>query len=126
MSECPTYTTNELAYLGLDNAVSIIPYSDYSDRVNWDMSTTTRVDVSADLTTSVATGDDITADSTNDPTLVWYNQDADGVWQIHMKVGLFVGITAGEWKLRVSIVDAVNTNGVVIADDLLVTVVDIP
>ncbi len=123
------FLTNEQAYLGHDNPVSITPYSDYSTRENWDMITTTSVTVSADLVTSVATGDDIVMTSAANPTVVFFNQvDVDGVliWQIHMKVGMFVGIVAGTYKLRVIIIDPTNTNGLVVADDLLVDVVDVP
>jgi hypothetical protein len=123
------FNTNEQAYLGHDNPVSITPYSDYNDRTNWDMVATTKVVVSADLVSSTVTGDDIEMDSSANPTIISFNQVSVGgalEWQIHMVVGMFTGIVAGAYKLRVIIEDAVNTNGIVIADDLLVDVVDIP
>lgn len=126
MTECTEFTTAESVYLGYDNAVSIIPYSDYSEQINYDMTNVTIVTVSADLTSSVTTGDDVVTDSDAVPLVVWWNQDSGGVWQIHMKVGLFVGIAAGSYKLRVAITDPEHTNGLVIADDLLVDVVDVP
>ena len=121
-----TELSNEQTYLGHDNPVSIIPYSDFGERTNWDMVATTKVVVSADLTSSVVTGDDIEMNSTDDPTVISFNQDADSIWQIHMIVGMFTAIVAGEYKLRVIIEDATNTNGIVIADDLIVDVVEIP
>jgi len=126
MTECTLFSTPETLYLGHDNAVTIIPYSDYSVRTNYDMSNVTEVTSSADLTSSVATGDDITASSDDAPITIWWNQDADGVWQIHLKVGRYVGITAGSYKVRVIIVEPSYPNGIVIADDLLVDVVEIP
>ena len=126
MTVCTGYTNNEQAYLGHDNAVSIIPYSDYAARTNYDMTDVTLVEVSADLVTSAATGDDVAVDSDDFPAVVWWDQDADDVWQIHMKVGMFASIVAGEYKLRVVLTDPDYTNGIVIADDLLVDVVDIP
>jgi hypothetical protein len=48
------------------------------------------------------------------------------LWQIHMKVGLFVGIVAGSYKLRVIIINPDYTNGLVVADDLLVDVIEVP
>jgi hypothetical protein len=122
-------SSNEQAYLGHDNPVSITPYSDYNDRTNWDMVATIDVIVSADLVSSVATGDDIVMKSSANPTIISFNQVSVGgvlEWQIHMVVGMFTGIAAGEYKLRIIIEDAVNTNGIVITDDLLVDVVDIP
>jgi hypothetical protein len=125
-----TSTAVETVYLGHDNLVTITPYSDYSARINWDMSATTKVIASADLVTSVTTGDDITVNSVDDAALVTFGQvtnDAgDLEWRINMKVGLFTAIVAGAYKIRVIIEDPVNTVGVVIADDLLVTVVDVP
>jgi hypothetical protein len=126
MSTCDVYTTTETVYLGHDNAVSIIPYSDFPARTVFDMTAVTLVAVSADLITSLTTGDDVTTDSDDVPITVWWNQDADGIWQIHMKVGMFVGIAAGSYKLRVVITDPAYANGLVIADDLLVDVVDVP
>lgn len=121
------FTLTELVYLGHDNIVSIIPYSDYINRTNYDMTYVTEVTASADLLTSVATGDDITASSTDSPVTIWWGQvGADNEWQIHLKVGLFVGIAAGSYKIRVVIVDPDYPNGLVIADDLLVDVVDVP
>jgi hypothetical protein len=125
VNECEEYNAAELAYLGHDNALSIIPYSDYAERVNFDMSTTTEVTVSADLVTSLVTGDDVTASSGDAPVTVWWNLD-DELWQIHMKVGLFVGIVAGSYKLRVIIINPDYTNGLVVADDLLVDVIEVP
>lgn len=119
-------TSIETVYLGHDNVVSIIPYADVATRTNYIMDTVTEVTASADLVASVATGDDITASDADVPVTIWYDQDADGIWQIHLKVGLFVSMVAGAYKVRVVITDAVNTNGLVIADDLLVTVVDVP
>jgi hypothetical protein len=129
MTVSTEFSTTEQAYLGHDNPVSIIPYSNYSERTNWDMAATIDVIVSADLVSSVATGDDIVMKASVNPTIVFFNQVLIKkvlVWQIHMVVGMFTGIAAGEYKLRVIIEDAVNTNGIVIADDLLVTVVDVP
>jgi hypothetical protein len=126
MSECSEYITTTELYLGHDNSVSIVPYSNMTERINYDMTAVTSVTASADLVSSVATGDDITASSEDVPITVWWDQDADDIWVIHLKVGLFVSIVAGEYKLRVVIIDPAYPNGLVIADDLLVTIVDIP
>jgi hypothetical protein len=126
MSECSEYITTTELYLGHDNSVSIVPYSNMTERINYDMTAVTSVTASADLVSSVTTGDDITAASGDVPITIWWDQDADDIWVIHLKVGLFVSIVAGEYKLRVVIIDPAYPNGLVIADDLLVTIVDIP
>jgi hypothetical protein len=126
MSECSEYITTTELYLGHDNSVSIVPYSNMTERINYDMTAVTSVTASADLVSSVTTGDDVTASSADVPITVWWDQDADDIWVIHLKVGLFVSIVAGEYKLRVVIIDPAYPNGLVIADDLLVTIVDIP
>ena len=126
MSECLEYTTTTDLYIGYDNSVSIVPYSDITNRTNYDMTEVTEVTASADLVSSTAIGDDVTASSDDIPIIVWWDQDADNIWVIHLKVGLFIGISAGEYKVRVIIVEPDNPNGLVIADDLLVTIVDIP
>ena len=123
MALCSDFTTSEKVYVGYDNPVSIIPYSDYTDRVNWDMSNTTKVIVSADLTTSTVSGDAIVVDSAVSPTMVKFSQDAGSIWQIHMIIGMFPAIVSGAYTVRVIIYDPDNPNGVVIGDDLLVTVV---
>ena len=129
MSDCDTLPAEQV-YLGHDNVVSIIPYSDVSARTNFDMTAVTLVEASADLVSSTTTGDDITASSADSPVTIWWNlvttTTGEQEWQIHMKVGLFVGITAGSYKLRVIITDPDNLNGLVICDDLLVDVVDVP
>ena len=126
---CIGFTTSTEIYKGHDNVITIVPYSNMADMVNYDMTGVSEVTVSADLVDSVATGDDITASSTDFPVTVWYVQDIiDGetLWVINIKVGLFVGILAGEYKLRVVIIEPGAPNGLVIADDLLVTVVEVP
>lgn len=125
---CDFETTTEV-YIGHDNAVVVIPYSDITERINYDMTEVTEVTASADLTTSVIEGDDITASSADVPITVWWTQvDVAGTleWRIYLKVGLFVGITAGEYKVRIVIIDPTYSNGLVLADDLLVDVVDVP
>jgi len=97
-----------------------------TERINYDMTAVTSVTASADLVSSVTTGDDVTASSADVPITVWWDQDPDDIWVIHLKVGLFVGIVAGEYKVRVVIIDPAYPNGLVIADDLLVTIVDVP
>jgi len=124
MSDCGYQSVSEV-YLGHDNAVSVVPYSDIVDRVIYDMTNVTRVDASVDLLTSAATGDDITASSDDTPTTVWWDQNGTE-WRIHFKVGLFVGITPGDYKLRIVLFDPTHTNGLVLADDVQVRVVDIP
>lgn len=122
---CTEYETVSLTYLGHDNATIIIPYSDFSERVNYDMTSVTQVDVSADLTTSTSTGDDVTANSTDDTDVVWFN-NSSGEWRIYMRIGRISGITAGDYKVRVVITEVNTPNGVVVCDDLLVSVVDVP
>lgn len=126
MADCDAFTTTTELYLGHDNAVTIIPYSDLIAQENYNMAAVTAVTAAADLLTSVTTGDAIPASSVDNPVTISFDQDPDGVWQIHLKVGLFVGIVAGEYTVRVIIVDPTSPNGLVIADDLLVTIVDVP
>jgi len=123
---CEDYALVTKVYKGHDNPVIVVPYSDISERVFYDMTDVTSVDVSADLTSSVVTGDDISASSTDDPVTIWWANTSGSEWRIYIKVGMFVGIAAGSYKLRVVIFEPDFPNGIVIADDLLVDVVDIP
>lgn len=124
MSECG-YESVSSVYVGYDNAVTVVPYSDIVARTVYDMTLVTRVDASVDLLTSTTIGDAVTASSDDAPTTIWWEQ-VGTEWRINFKVGMFVGIVAGEYKLRIIIVDPTHTNGLVIADDILVTVVAAP
>lgn len=124
---CEDYELVTNAYLGHDNTVTIVPYSDLPERVLYDMAAVTEVQVSADLTTSVTTGDSIAASSDDVPITVWWEQiGTTDEWRVYMKVGLFPSISAGTYKLRVVFIEPTFTSGLVIADDLIVEVVDIP
>jgi len=120
-------------YLGRDNAVSVVPYSDVVALENYDMTDVTRVTADADLTSSVSVGDAVTGDSAVDADLVYWDQitndDGDLEWRIYCKVGLFTGIAAGEYTLRITIYDPDHPNGLVLPgteSSLIVTVVDLP
>lgn len=123
MSDC-NFESITNVYLGHDNAVSVIPYSDIVDRVIYDMTNVTRVDAGVDLITSTVTGDSITASSDDAPTTIWWEQ-VGTEWRIHFKVGLFTGITAGEYTLRIILFDPTHTNGLVLTDEVRVNVVDV-
>lgn len=126
MSECGYESVNTV-YTGHDNAVTVVPYADIRERTHYDMSTVTRVDASADLITSTTTGDDITASSNDVPTTIWWEQVGTTTeWRIHLKVGLFTGIAAGEYKLRIVLYDTTHTNGLVLTDETRVDVVGVP
>lgn len=124
MSDCG-YTTVSSVYVGYDNAVSVIPYSDIVERTIYDMTAVTRVDASIDLLTSTVQGDAITASSDDAPTTIWWEQ-VGTEWRIHLKVGLFVGVVAGDYKLRIILFDPTHTNGLVLTDDVQVEVVAAP
>jgi hypothetical protein len=128
MSTCDTaYETTTSLYLGYDNAVTLVPYSDIADRVYYDMTNVTLVTVIADSTDSTATGDGITALSTDDPQVISFSQVGTTTeWRINVKVGLFTGITAGTYKLRVIAAEPAHPNGLVLTDSVQVTIVDIP
>jgi len=117
-------------YLGHDNAVTVVPYSDITERTVYDMSVVTEVQASLDLLSSVSEGDDITASSNDAPITVWWEQvdvgTPDEEWRIHMKAGLFVGVTPGDYKLRIVLFDPPHTNGLVLTDSVQVTVVAVP
>lgn len=122
---CEDYSVVSLAYLGHDNATIVIPYSDISARTNYDMTNVTEVQVSLDLVASVTTGDDVEASSDAAGPLVWFD-DNSGEWRIYFKAGMFSGVAAGEYKARIIIIEPSTPNGVVVCDDLRVTVVDVP
>ena len=124
MTDCGFETVTNV-YLGHDNAVSVVPYSDIAERTIYDMTGVTQVTASVDFVDSSMTGDDITASSDDVPTTIWWEL-VGSEWRIHFKVGLFVGITAGDYKLRIILYDATHTNGLVLTDEVLVTVVDVP
>jgi len=122
---CEDFEVLSTVYIGHDNPVTIIPYSDISERINYDMTDVTEVTASADLVTSITTGDDIEASSEDTPiTITWGLVGTE--WRINLKVGLFIGIAAGDYKLRVVIIEPSYPNGLVLTDDLLVTVVGAP
>jgi hypothetical protein len=126
MSECD-YQTISTVYLGYDNAVTVVPYEDITERVYYDMSAATTVTVTADPSPNVTQGDAISATSDDAPTTVWWEQvGTTEEWRIHMKVGLFVGMVAGDYTLRIIITDAGHLNGLVLTDSVAVTVVDTP
>jgi len=112
-------------YVGYDNAVTVVPYADIAERTVYDMSLVTEVQVSADLLTSISQGDDVTASSNDAPVTVWWELVGEE-YRIYMKVGLFIGIAAGEYKLRIILFDPAHTNGLVLTDCIEVTVVAAP
>ena len=128
MSTCDYgYESLSTVYLGYDNAVTVVPYEDITARTYYDMSGVTLVTAIADSTSSVTTGDGISATSGDAPTTVWFEQiGTTEEWRIHMKVGLFVGITPDTYKLRIIVTDAGHPNGLVLTDSVQVTVVDVP
>lgn len=122
MSLCSGFKTIETVYMLRDNPVSIVPYSEYGRRVNWDMSETTNVLVTIDALDRVST-DAISVSSQDNPSIVQYGQNPDGEWVIHMLLGMAPLITVGEKQVRVVLFDPLNSNGVVVASDLFITVV---
>jgi len=123
MTLCSGFSVNETVYLLRDNPVSIIPYSDYSKRIVWDMSGTTDVLVTVDNVDSTTPGDAIEVSSSSSPSLIQIIDDGEGGWQINMLIGMFPALTVGEKRVGVVIYDTLNTNGIVVVDDLLATVV---
>jgi len=128
-----TITDEVTLYKGRDNAVAIIPYSDFSTRTNYDLSATTKIVANADAVGSVSVGDSVVGDSSVDPALVWWaqvtNDEANLEWRIYCKVGLFTGILAGQYLLRITLYAPSYTNGFVLPgteSDLLVNVIDLP
>ena len=126
------YVTEVVLYKDRDNAVTVIPYSDLPNRVNYDMAAVTKVVANADLLTSTTVGDSIVGDSTA-TTAVFWNDDTviDGVpqWRIYCKVGLFTGIQAATYTLRITVFDPDHTNGLVLpgSDKFLhIIIVDLP
>lgn len=123
MSLCSGFKTIETVYILRDNPVSIVPYSDFGRRVNWDMSETTNVLVTIDALDSTTAGDAISVSSQDNPSVVQFGQNPDGEWVIHMLIGMAPSITVGEKQVRVVLFDPFNINGVVVASDLFITVV---
>ena len=123
MTLCSGFSVNETVYLLRDNPVSIIPYSDYRKRIVWDMSGTTDVLVTVDNVDSTTPGDAIEVSSSSSPSLIQIIDDGEGGWQINMLIGMFPALTVGEKRVGVVIYDTLNTNGIVVVDDLLATVV---
>jgi hypothetical protein len=125
-----------IVYRTRDNAVTVIPYSDITAGVNYDMSDpTTRVLTNADVVGDTTVGNSVVGDSDIDPLLVYWNNDTivDGnpQWRIYCKVGLYDSgnITPATYLLRVTIFDAAHPNGLVLPDPdeaLLITVMDLP
>lgn len=123
---CEEYEVVTKVYVGRDNSVVIVPYSDVAARVPYDMTDVTLVEVFADLKSSTVTGDAITADSTDVPQTITWSEQSASEWHIDIRVGRFVGITAGEYNLRVVLTDPDTPNGVVVANDLRVDVIGAP
>lgn len=127
---CADYITPVKLYLSRDNAVTVVPYSDYSERVNYDMTAVTRVVANADLLNDVTVGNSVTGDSDTDPNKVfWDNNNTANEWRIYAKVGLFTGIVAGTYTVRITIYDPNHPNGLVLPDSdsaLQVEIVALP
>ena len=120
-------------YKDRDNAVTIIPYSNFAELTNYDMTAVTRVVADADVAGDEIVGNSIIGDSDVVPLLVYWNDDTlvEGTpeWRIYCKVGLFTGIAAGDYTLRITLYDPTHPNGLVLPDSdsaLLVTIVDFP
>jgi hypothetical protein len=117
-------------YKNRDNAVTIVPYSDFSEAINYDMTDTIKVVANADLVGSTTVGDSIEIDSNHVSNAVaWTNDNPSAEWRIYCKVGLFPAIAAGTYTLRITIYDAEHPNGLVLPDTdsaLLITIVDLP
>lgn len=109
------FITVEKAYLGHDNPVTIVPYSDYAARTNFDMTNATDVQVSADLTSSTSSGDAIVTSNSAQSDVVYWNQVGDE-WRIHIVVGRITGIAAGTYNLEVVIFTPTYPNGIVLVD----------
>ena len=126
---CDLSATNTL-YVDRDNALAVIPYSDIVQRINYDMTDVTRVLVEADPVGSTSSGDATEGDSAVDADLVtWADNNPEDQWRIYCKVGLFTGIEAGEYVLRITLFDSDHPNGLVLTDPdnaLLVTLVGLP
>lgn len=124
---CESFKVVNRVYLGHDNSIVLIPYADVVAGELYDMTDVTKVTVSADLVSSTTTGDDVSASSDDVPQTISWAVQSDGVtWHISISLGLFPGIAAGEYKLRVVLFEADYPNGLVLTDDLLVTVVGVP
>lgn len=109
------YSVAEKLYLGHDNALVVVPYADYSEETNYDMTDITRVVVHADPENSVTTGDAIVGDSDVANYVTW--NDSSGEWRIYAKVGLFPSVAAGIYNMRFTLYDAgQNVNGFVLPD----------
>lgn len=122
-----SYETTTTLYLNYDNAVTLVPYSDIVERTFYDMTNVTLVTVVADRTSSTTTGDGITMDSDDVPNVVDFSQvGTTDEWRINVKLGLFTGIDADTWKLRVIATEPAHPNGLVLTDDVQVKLVDIP
>ena len=120
-------------YIGRDNAITVIPYCDFANLVNYDMTAVTRVVANADLINTSVVGDSVVGDSAIDPSLVWWdevtNDDGEQEWRIYCKVGLFTGIAAATYLVRITIFDPAHPNGLVLPETdstLQVTVVGLP
>tara|TARA_B110000881_G_scaffold215674_2_gene230069 strand:- start:268 stop:540 length:273 start_codon:yes stop_codon:yes gene_type:complete len=87
------------------------------------MSGTTDVLVTVDNVDSTTPGDAIEVSSSSSPSLIQIIDDGEGGWQINMLIGMFPALTVGEKRVGVVIYDTFNTNGIVVVDDLLATVV---
>jgi hypothetical protein len=122
-----TFAPEHQLYLGRENAVTVVPYSDYAERTNFDMLDVTRITCDADLNTDtnlIIPGDAIQAASDDVPALV--SKDVTtGVWLIHAKVGLFTGITAAIYSLRFTLYSPTYPNGFVLPDGGSLLLVDI-
>ena len=123
---CEEYEVVTKMYVGRDNPVIIVPYSDVVARELYDMTDVTLVQVWADLKSSTVSGDAVTAESTDVPQTITWAKQSSGEWQIDIRVGRFVGIVAGEDNLRVVLTEPNTPNGVVVANDLRVDLIGAP
>ena len=123
---CEEYEVVTKMYVGRDNPVIIVPYSDVVARELYDMTDVTLVQVWADLKSSTVSGDAVTAESTDVPQTITRAKQSSGEWQIDIRVGRFVGIVAGEYNLRVVLTEPNTPNGVVVANDLRVDLIGAP
>ena len=113
--ECFTY--RELVYIGHSNAITLIPLTDSEAETRMDLSGVTRIDVCIDATAG--------SSDTLPNEISWSERLVDDVltWVIDIQVGLIPGIVAGNAAMRVVVVDAENTEGLVITHDLALNII---
>lgn len=113
--EC--FSDGELAFIGRNNALTLIPLANSLTGERMDLSGVTKIDV--------CVGAAEASSSTSPNIISWEERSVAGVdtWVIDIQPGLVDNLLPGKAKLRVTVFDGATPEGLVVVHDLVLDVI---